>query len=222
MSNIKLAVFDMAGTTVDEDNVVYKTVNRSLTEAGYEFTLEDVLEHGAGKEKHQAIKDVLASKGFNNADSEQIFQAFKNNLERAYSELAVTTFEGVEELLKELRKREIKITLNTGYSYEVATKLLSKMNWQAGSQFDVLVTADDVTNGRPAPDMILLAMEKTGISASAQVLKAGDSAIDIHEGKNAHCGITVGVTTGAQTREQLLTAEPTFVFDNLADILQHI
>ena len=48
---IKLVVFDMAGTTVDEDNVVYKTVRDAINAAGYEFSLEQVLTHGAGKEK---------------------------------------------------------------------------------------------------------------------------------------------------------------------------
>ncbi|WP_422473651.1 phosphonatase-like hydrolase [Endozoicomonas sp. ALB032] len=222
MNKIQLAVFDMAGTTVNEDNVVYKTVQKSLVDAGYDFTLDEVLEHGAGKEKHQAIKDTLSSKGFDHSDSEQIFQSFKKQLTRAYEELAVTSFDGVPELLKELRARGIKVALNTGYSHQVATGLLKKMNWLPGVEFDTLITADDVTNGRPAPDMIELAMEKTGIHDSSQVLKAGDSAIDIEEGKNAHCGITVGVTTGAQTREQLATAAPTLVLDSLADILKHI
>lgn len=31
MSKIQLAVFDMAGTTVNEDNVVYKTVQKVLS-----------------------------------------------------------------------------------------------------------------------------------------------------------------------------------------------
>jgi beta-phosphoglucomutase-like phosphatase (HAD superfamily) len=57
---IKLVVFDMAGTTVDEQNVVYKTVHAVINDAGYEFSLDQVLEHGAGKEKKTAINDVLA------------------------------------------------------------------------------------------------------------------------------------------------------------------
>ena len=57
---IELVVFDMAGTTVDEDNVVYKTVREAINSHGYEFTLEQVLDAGSGKEKSQAIRDVLA------------------------------------------------------------------------------------------------------------------------------------------------------------------
>jgi beta-phosphoglucomutase-like phosphatase (HAD superfamily) len=32
---VKLVVFDMAGTTIDEDNVVYKTHQQSIELAGY-------------------------------------------------------------------------------------------------------------------------------------------------------------------------------------------
>lgn len=111
----ELAVFDMAGTTVNEGNVVYKTVRQSIANAGYEFTLEEVLEFGAGKEKHQAIKDVLASKNITDADSESIFEDFKKSLDESYANLEVGSFEGVPELLKTLRERDIKIALDTGY-----------------------------------------------------------------------------------------------------------
>ena len=93
---------------------------------------------------------------------------------------------------------------------------------ELGREYDTLVTADDVVNGRPHPDMIQLCMKNTGIEDSSTVLKAGDSTIDIEEGTNTGCGITVGVTTGAQTREQLATANPTLILDNLADILPYL
>ncbi|RUA10456.1 MAG: HAD family hydrolase, partial [Flavobacteriia bacterium] len=78
--------------------------------------------------------------------------------------------------------------------------------------------ADDVEQGRPSSEMIDKAMEMFRITDSAQVLKAGDSVIDIEEGKNANCGITVGVLTGAQTREQLGTAGPTMILDSLSEL----
>ena len=108
---------------------------------------------------------------------------------------------------------------NTGYDRPTAELLLSKMGWSAGVEYDVLVTATDVNRGRPHPDMILLAMEQTGINDPALVAKVGDSAIDILEGKNAGCGFTAGVTTGAQTAKQLWRAEPDAVVDELEALL---
>ena len=94
------------------------------------------------------------------------------------------------------------------------------MDWTEGKQYDVLVTADDVVLGRPNPDMIVEAMMKLNVHDEELVLKAGDSIIDIEEGKNANCGVTIGVTTGAHTRHQLLSANPTHVLDSLTELRQ--
>ena len=99
----------------------------------------------------------------------------------------------------------VKVVLNTGYDHKTAKSLLNKLGWVPGEQIDALITADDVVKGRPSSEMIDKAMEMFKISESENVLKAGDSVIDIEEGKNANCGWTIGVLTGAQTREQLAT-----------------
>ena len=83
---IRMTVFDMAGTTVNEDNVVYKTLRKAINEAGFDFTLDQVLAEGAGKEKLQAIKSVLSVYGGIDDDSlaNSIFQNFIQQLETAY------------------------------------------------------------------------------------------------------------------------------------------
>ena len=223
MHNIELAVFDMAGTVVNENNVVYKSVQKAINKKGYDFTLEFVLEHGAGKEKHQAIKDIL--KADNNSisePSEPIFEDFKQLLDEAYHDLKVISFDGVEEVLTKLKSQHIKIALNTGYNRAIAELLLQKMNWTKGNQYDTLVTADDVLEGRPHPAMIIKAMQVLEVSDANKVLKAGDSIIDIEEGKNALCGVTIGVTTGAHTEEQLKSAEPTYVLNSLIELTNYI
>ncbi|EON76528.1 putative phosphatase [Lunatimonas lonarensis] len=216
-----MAVFDMAGTTVDEDNVVYKTVKQVINDEGFQVSLDQVLEFGAGKEKHQAIMDVLEA--CTKAESirevaDNAFENFKPALDRAYSELDVKTFPGVKEAIDQLRAAGVFVVLNTGYNRRTATALVEKLGWKIGADIDGLVTADDVTNGRPAPDMILRAMELVGVSDPSLVIKAGDSGIDIEEGKNAGCGLTIGVLSGAQNREQLEVAGPDLILDSLADL----
>ncbi|WP_166923022.1 phosphonatase-like hydrolase [Flavobacterium poyangense] len=218
---IELVVFDMAGTTVDEGNVVYKTVQKVINEEGIMVSLEDVLKHGAGKEKHQAITDVLtACTSVTNIGNvaDKAFANFKIALEKAYNELEVKTFEGTENLFKDLQANQIKVVLNTGYDTVTAHKLLDKLGWKVGVTIDALVTANDVKNGRPDGDMILKAMELMAVKDPQNVLKVGDSAIDIEEGKSANCGMTAGVLTGAQTREQIQKANPTYILENLNEL----
>lgn len=221
MTDIKLVVFDMAGTTVDEDNLVYKTVRKAINDEGFNVTLEQVLEHGAGKEKHKAITDVLtACTGINNIAevANKTFANFKKMLEKAYNEGDIKAFDGMEDFFTELHDNGIKIVLNTGYDFKTATKLMNRLEWRVGKQVDALITSDDVVNGRPHPEMINMAMELFGIENAAQVLKAGDSEIDIIEGRNSGCGLTIGVLSGAQTREQLELAQPDYILDSLTGL----
>ena len=84
---IRMVVFDMAGTTVNENNVVYKIVQKAINEKGFNVSLEQVLAEGAGKEKLQAIKSVLSVYLNKNDDAlaNDIYQRFVVLLEDAYS-----------------------------------------------------------------------------------------------------------------------------------------
>ncbi|MGN7787578.1 phosphonatase-like hydrolase [Niabella sp. 22666] len=221
MHSIKMVVFDMAGTTINENNLVYKTVQKAINDQGYPVTLDEVLQHGAGKEKHQAITDVLtATTTLNDVTTvaDTAFSSFRAELEEAYETNTITSFAGMESFFSELRTHGIIVVLNTGYNRKIAVKLLGQLGWVRGKQFDELITADDVEKGRPHPDMIIKAMNDFKIDNPLTVLKAGDSDIDIQEGKNAGCGITVGVLSGAQQREQLEQANPDYILNHLTDL----
>lgn len=222
MEKIQLVVFDMAGTTVDEQNVVYRTVHRAIEAAGHSVSWETVLEQAAGKEKRQAISDVLAhsletSPG--EAEIDVIFENFKMMLDEAYASGVAKPMPGAETVFQELRSRGIRVVLNTGYSRAVAELLLQQLGWTIPETIDLLVTASDVERGRPHPDMVLAAMNALGITDGTTVAKIGDSTIDIEEGRSAGCSIYAGITTGAQTESMLASASPTHIFHSLSDLL---
>ena len=231
--HIQLCIFDMAGTTVNEDNLVYKTVRDAINQAlsdedktNQKVGLDICLEFGAGKEKRQAINDILNELDIAEDDIKSLtdtaFTIFKTSLAEAYTADTLATFDGMLELFNKLKASGRTVVLNTGYDAKTANKILDILGWSVGREIDALITADDVVNGRPAPDMITLAMDKFGIEDSQQVLKAGDSGIDIEEGKNANCGLCIGVLTGAQTKAQLEKSLPDIVLDKLTDLAQLI
>lgn len=228
-AKIKLCVFDMAGTTVNEDNLVYKTVrdsiNQSLRSADHsdkQVNLDLCLEYGAGKEKSKAIYDILNTLEFSDAEIESLtstaFATFKDSLATAYNQDTLAEFEGMSDLFEQLKNNGRHVVLNTGYDSKTANKILTILGWSVGSQVDALVTADDVDNGRPAPDMITLAMKQFNIEDSQLVLKAGDSGIDIEEGQNTGCGLVVGVLSGAQNEQQLAKYQPDVILNKLTDL----
>jgi len=220
-NTIRMAVFDMAGTTIDENNVVYKTVQSAINGAGFNLTLEQVLAQGAGKEKLQAIKDVL--RVYANIQDETlaatIYENFIIRLEKAYGSLEILPQPNAIELFSALKERGILTVLNTGYNRQTAETILDKLGWEKGIKFDELVTATEVNRNRPNPDMIWFAMKEFGIEDSKSVIKVGDSTIDIEEGRNAGCLFSIGITTGAHVYEQLESAHPDFIIHDLMELL---
>ena len=218
---IAMVVFDMAGTTVDEGNLVYRTLHKAIEKVCPSVSFEDVLKLGAGKEKLQAIRETLSGSNIslNEATIQEIFKDFLGLLDIAYANLIVVPTNNTERLFNELRTKDIKVVLNTGYNTVTAISLLNKLNWVKGVQYDLLVTSSDVSNNRPMPDMILYAMDKLDITDASTVIKVGDSTIDIEEGRNAGCKYNIGVTTGAHTKAQLESANPDYIFDNIYDLV---
>jgi phosphonatase-like hydrolase len=215
-----MIVFDMAGTTVDEDNVVYKTLQKAINDNGFQFSLDQVLAEGAGKEKLQAIKSILSLRQVNDEKlSNEIYQHFIILLQEAYQYLDIKPQPHTAELFQILKKRNIFVLLNTGYNTETALSLIEKLGWEKGKDYDGLVTASDVTKNRPNPDMILTAMKKFGIENPKEVIKVGDSTIDIKEGQNAGCLLNIGITTGAHTYGQLQSANPDYIINDLLDLI---
>lgn len=215
---IKLVVFDMAGTTVDEQNVVYKTLHKAIDEAGFDISFKEVLRDGAGKEKKRAIIDILEDFTSENLVIDSIFDRFLVLLDEAYKNLDVIPQDGAEAIFNYLKSKDIKVVLNTGYDQATAELLIQKLKWQLGVHYDLLVTASQVSKSRPHPDMIQLAQQTLGIEDPQSVIKVGDSIIDIEEGKNAGCKYNIGITTGAHTEEQLQSAKPDYIIHHLSEL----
>src|SRR5580692_8110543 len=110
---IKMIVFDMAGTTVNENMVVYKTLQKAINEAGFNFTMEQVLAEGAGKEKVDAIKTILRVYAQKQDDSltESIYQRFIALLDKAYDNQDILPQDNAEDLFRALKERNIPAVL---------------------------------------------------------------------------------------------------------------
>ena len=218
---IQCVVFDMAGTTVNEDNIVYKTLQAAINHFNIPVDLNHVLSHGAGKEKFQAIKDIISNSPYELDEKLQVeaFNYFLVELDIAYTNFDVTPMPGAEHVFAALKQAGIKVVLNTGYNRATAESLLKQLGWVEGQQIDLLVTASDVEHNRPMPDMIFYAKEKLHIANTKHMVKIGDSCIDIEEGKNAGCLLNIGITTGAQTETQLMEAKPDYIIHSLTAML---
>jgi phosphonatase-like hydrolase len=210
----ELIVFDMAGTTVNDGKTVYKAVQNALKRAGYEYDLQTVMNQIGGINKYAGIKELVSMKDSDFEDEiiNRVHDNFLRIVDQSYkTDPDLKEIEGTSELFGWLKKRSIKIGLDTGYHRKTADILIDRMGWEKDGFIDCSVTSDEVPEGRPAPFMIHQIMAETGVKDPEKIIKIGDTVSDIREGRNAKCGKVISIYSGTQSAEILKKEKP----DNL-------
>ncbi|MFL4472816.1 phosphonatase-like hydrolase [Paeniglutamicibacter sp. MACA_103] len=217
---IELVVLDMAGTTVDEHGIVYRALEDSVTDTGASVDAVD-LQTWMGADKTEAIAALMELGGVT-ADPGLVarqFDHFRALLAERYAANPPVALPGVEEALRELKGRGIKVGLTTGFSRDVAGPILETLGWGIGEGqlLDAVVTSDEVAAGRPAPYMIHRVMEVAGVHDVRRVVAGGDTVVDLLAACNA--GVHgLGVLTGALGREDLEQHPHSWVLDGVKDL----
>ncbi len=203
--HVELVVFDLAGTTVQDDDVVAEHLQAALGEAAVPVTIEQV-DAVMGWPKPDAIRELLrvAGQPEDEEDIARIHDRFVRNIVEHYrSSRDVREVAGTSGVFRWLAERGIKVAIDTGFSTPITKAVVDRMQWRDRGLLDVVVSSDEVAHGRPFPDMIFLAMQRAGVDDPSRVVKVGDTPSDLIEGRRAKCGFVVGVTRGSHTREQL-------------------
>lgn len=218
--NVKLLVFDMAGTTVNEQGIVYQTLYDTIKNFGLKISQEEISNwHGRNKYEvlnHYLTNDPKVSSEIRNSLKDQLHSNFDNNLKERYfnSSNIELIHPQLPELFQKIQQKNIKIALNTGYSQEIQESIIKKLNMD--EFIDDYISSEQVKFGRPYPYMIHNLMERNEIDCVQSVMKFGDTYNDILEGFNSNCLASVGVLSGADSEEKLKKA--THILDNVMDI----
>lgn len=215
---IELVALDIAGTTVEDHQAVYRALADAARAAGGDPTPTDI-QTWMGSGKREALTALLTVDGAAPAAAvvDAAFADFRRRLDQAYRAVPPMPLPGVPEALARLRDDGVRVALTTGFDREVTDNLLAVVGWD-GALLDAVITVDDVPAGRPAPYMIFRAMEATGVHSVANVLTAGDTVRDLEAGTNAGARAVVGVLTGAVDEATLRTAPHTHIRPSVADL----
>lgn len=225
--SIKLIVFDIAGTTVQDEESVMLAFQSTLKKHGYDIPLKEVAPL-MGYKKIDAIRILLEN---NEPDAgiatDEFIAAIHDDFVQQMVEFYQTSpniaaFPHTEATFTTLHNKGIKVGVNTGFPRIIANAVLNRLKWEEKGLVDFVITSDEVEYGRPYPFMIQKLMAESGITDPLEVAKVGDTEVDIHEGQNAGCKYVIGVTTGAFTREELEPYNPTHIIDDIADVIDII
>ncbi|MBC8497924.1 HAD-IA family hydrolase [Candidatus Bathyarchaeota archaeon] len=213
---LRLVVFDMAGTTVDDrvDGVplVLRSYDDALWSCGVEVPME-VLNEQRGRDKWTVIREL------GGGDAEEIYSRF-NAVLLANAD-RVREVRGASGAFRFLRRHGVKVALNTGFPREVAEAIIGHLAWEGEGLIDSWTCSEAVGRSRPDPAMIDALMRDLGVGDPSAVMKVDDTATGIEEGLNAGA-VTLGVLTGTQTRERLLRARPHGILESVRDLPSYL
>lgn len=220
---IQLAMFDMAGTTVndkvDGHPLMVISMMRAFAKHGIELA-PDLINKHRGKQKSEAIQTLLKEVAeLSPADAERVgdgvYRDFLHELESNLS--SISEIDGAAELFRYLKSKNIYVGVGSGFPMQVVQAIVSQLGWLDEGLLDYVGSAEQIGVGRPNPKMILDAMASLNITDGSKVLKIGDTVVDIQEGKNAGAW-TVAVLTGSQTEAQLMAAGPDYILSSIREL----
>jgi beta-phosphoglucomutase family hydrolase len=160
--NTRAFIFDMDGTLVDNMRFHTEAWGKLLRENGVEMNAHDFLVKTAGKTNREILPDVFGA-----ISDERIAElaARKEALYRESFLPARKTIAGALEFLEAAKNLGVKMAVATAAPQENVEFILDGLNLR--KYFDAITTADDVTRGKPDPEIFLKSAEKLGVEPRA-------------------------------------------------------
>jgi phosphoglycolate phosphatase/pyrophosphatase PpaX len=212
-SQITTAVFDLDGTLVQSHKNIYLATVHSLNELNIKYNLPE--EEFYTKIGHH-FEDIFKDFGIVVNDFEGFIKVYKE-IYFDYIDSSIL-YNGVEEVLDELKAREYKVALLTTKGQEQADRIINHFNLT--HNFDYIMGRRPGIAHKPAPDMLLHICDELQSNPNETMI-IGDTELDIECGKNAKAH-TCGVSYGYRTKEFLISLKPDFVVDDITEVLSLI
>ena len=211
-----LILLDIDGTLVDSQDFIVEAQRRAFAAQGMPAPERERALSVVGLSLLEAFT-ALAGK---DAPLENLVQAYRAAWHQMRSDPAFEDpfFEGARDFVRMLIARgDVKLGIATGKARRGVVHLMDRTGWH--DHFVTIQTADDHPS-KPAPDMILKAMEETGTSPHHTIM-IGDTTYDMAMAKAAHVH-AIGVAWGYHQREALLHAGADVVVDDYAHLTRTI
>lgn len=158
-------IFDCDGTLADSMVVHHRAWVAALKEQGAVFEFDwELFVSRAGMSLPKTVEALNAQFGLS-MDPLAVTQAQRREYERFLP--TVRPIVPVVELALRVA-RTAKVSVASGGESKVVRRTLELIG--LGATFSVVVTAEDVSHGKPAPDMFLLAAERMGVPAGECVV----------------------------------------------------
>ena len=212
---IKACIFDLDGTLADTLESMAYVANEIMQKYGLKTLPTDNFRYYSGEGA-----DMLMQRALKDAGDKELIHYEEGR--RLYREMfaadpmyKVVPYEGMQETLKELKKRGIRLAVCSNKPHPAAVKVIAQLY---GDDFDMVLGQSDAIRRKPAPDGPLMIAGKFGVRPE-ECMYVGDTSTDMKTGKAAGM-FTVGALWGFRDREELNANGAYLVAEHPTDLVK--
>lgn len=195
----KVCIFDLDGTLTDTLDSITYSVNETLKELHLSSITREQCREFIGSGAAVLIEKSLRASGDENA---QYLEKAKTIYKRIFGEFCtyhVTPYDGVEDMLRSLKSRGLKLAVLSNKPHEQTVKVVHSIFGE--EVFDFVQGQQEGVPRKPDPALLKKLMHLFYVSKD-EVIYVGDSDVDMKTGKAADV-YTVGVSWGFRTEDIL-------------------
>ena len=213
---MKACIFDLDGTLTDTLESLTYSVNKTLGEMDLPPITADECESFVGNGARVLMECSLRVAGEENMDRLEEAMERYGRIFDANCTYHVTPYEGVEEMLRGLKEKGIRLGVLSNKPHRQTVKVVREIFGE--NVFDFAQGQQEQVPRKPDPAGVLRLLEEMLVTRD-ECLYVGDSEVDIQTGRNA--GVrTISVTWGFRTREVLVAAGAGTIIDIPEELLR--
>ncbi len=207
--NIDLIAFDWDGTLFDSTQIIVRSIQLAVADVGGTVPSNEAASYVIGLGLMQAL--AHAAPDVPEARYPELGLRYRHHY--ALHQNDITLFEGVLQLLLDLKERGHLLAVATGKSRRGLDEALQAVELKGC--FDSSRTADE-TAGKPHPRMLHELMSEFGVKPE-RTLMIGDTTHDLQMALNAGCA-SVGVSYGAHEPSAFEPLKPRVVAHSVLEL----
>ncbi|PCJ56614.1 MAG: hypothetical protein COA79_18275 [Planctomycetota bacterium] len=197
--NLEGIIFDQDGVLIDSEPIHFLAIRDYMQDLGYEYTMEinnQFFGHNA-KSLYTSLKNIFAC----SLSVEELTHGAKAFMPK--HEHKITPMPGLSPLLEKISQQKVIMGLATGTHRTLTESNLKKH--KVRKYFSNIVCGDEVTNGKPDPEIYLLVANNLGINPK-NCLVIEDSPAGLKSAKTAGM-TTIALVSGHNKSADLTLAD---------------
>lgn len=212
---IKYVLFDLDGTLLSTLDTIAYHLNSTLSGCGLNAITVDDIRRFIGNGAKKLVASAVMMSGVND---EEVISQVLSIYNRAYHSdpiPATEPYDGITRLVDTLYNSGVKLAVVTNKPDDTAKKLIEHF---FPGRFDLISGGRAGIVLKPDPNEALSVLSRLGGNL-VECAFVGDTSVDIVTGKNMGAALSVGVSWGFRSRDELFSAGADRIADTADELL---